>query len=146
MALKACPLIIVVEDDLDIRATLHEFLSLEGYRVESFPNGKEALARLHIAPEPCLILLDLMMPVMDGAEFMVEFSKFPAAIVPIPVFLVSGTASAEESERMGCYGFMKKPVDLEVLLVVVQKFCRTHAEIASDLVAGKREASQKKRA
>src|ERR1041385_6209352 len=92
-----CPKICVVEHDPTTRETFRDCLESEGYGVESFANGKDALERLRRKPEPCFVLLDLMMPVMNGAEFTEEFAKLPATIVPIPVYLCSATASAKDS-------------------------------------------------
>ena len=121
-----CPKIIIIEDDKDIRETMQFALETEGYGVETYENGKLALERLHHKPEPCLILLDMMMPVMGGKKFMEEFKKLPATIVPIPVYLCSATACAADSSGMGCHGFIKKPVDFHVLLVIVEKYCETN--------------------
>lgn len=121
----------VIEDDENIRATFHMCLEHEGYAVESYSNGKDALARLEHCPDPCLILLDLMMPVMNGAEFMREFAKFPKAeIAPIPIYLCSATADAKEAKEMGCLGFVRKPLDLNILLMIVEKYCKTIEEAA----------------
>jgi len=120
-----CLKIFIVEDDRHIRESFEAALKLEGYGVESFSNGQAAIDRLYQAPEPCLILLDMMMPVMNGEEFMEHFHKLPATIIPIPVFLVSGTSNKDESQKMGCKGFIKKPVDLGALLLIVKQFCKT---------------------
>ncbi len=125
-----CPSIFLIEDDRDIRETTQEFLESEGYGVEAYANGKTALARLQRKPEPCLVLLDLMMPVMNGAEFMEEFKKLPVTLVPVPVYLCSATACLEDSERLACNGFIKKPVDLNVLLLIVENFCKRNAKAA----------------
>jgi len=130
MSKVECPKIILIEDDRDIRESTQEVLEGEGYGVEAFVNGKAAIARLHHKPEPCLILLDLMMPVMNGAEFTEEFKKLPATIVPIPVYLCSATACPEDSKRLACHGFIKKPVDLNVLLTIVQNYCEKNAKAA----------------
>src|SRR5207244_10672732 len=61
--------VLVVEDDFDLRDALVPILEYEGHRVVSAANGKEALERLQTMPPPSLILLDLMMPVMDGEQF-----------------------------------------------------------------------------
>jgi CheY-like chemotaxis protein len=123
--LMECRKIFIIEDDRAIREVFQGFLELEGYGVESFANGKDALARLHRMPEPCLIFLDLMMPVMGGVEFMEEFKKFPATIVPIPVYLCTASGSAEDSRKLGCHGFVKKPSDLNVLLLIAKGYCQT---------------------
>lgn len=114
---------IEVVDDRSIRESFQICLESEGYQVETFSDGKEALERLHKVPEPCLVLLDLMMPVMNGIEFMLEFSKLPATVVPIPVYLCSATATQGDARRLGCDGFIKKPVDLEILLMIVKNHC-----------------------
>lgn len=119
----SCPKIFIIEDDQPIRTMLQVCLESEGYEVESFENGKTALDALHNHAEPCLILLDLMMPVMNGKEFMLEFLKLPATIVPIPVYLCSASVVQGESEKMGYAGFVKKPVDLDLLLEIVKKYC-----------------------
>ena len=123
MANPNCPKIFIVEYDAAIRQAFVEILEQEGYGVESFSDGQQAIDRLYATPEPCLILLDMLMPVMNGEEFMEHFHKLPATILPIPVFLVSATSNASQSGRIGCKGFMKKPVDLEALLLIVGKFC-----------------------
>jgi CheY-like chemotaxis protein len=120
-----CQKIFIVEDDKEIRETFTEVLKFEGYGVESFANGKEAIDRLYQAPEPCLVLLDMMMPVMNGEEFMGHFHKLPATILPIPVFLVSASSGQGASKKIGCNGFLKKPVDITSLLTIVKQFCTT---------------------
>jgi len=120
-----CSKIFIIEDDRDIRETFEEILKGEGYAVESFADGQKAIERLHKAPEPCLILLDMMMPIMNGEEFMNHFHKLPATILPIPVFLVSANSTDATSKKMGCRGFMKKPVDIHALLLIVKTFCQT---------------------
>ncbi len=63
---KRCKDILVVEDDAGIREALRMILELEGYNIREASNGKEGLEVLKSMPRPCLILLDLMMPIMDG--------------------------------------------------------------------------------
>lgn len=112
--------ILVVEDDSDIRETLKLTLEVEGYRVESAAHGQEALERLQDMPRPCLILLDLMMPVMSGFQFLAVKEK-NITIAPIPVVIVS--AFSEEARKVNTQGFVKKPVDLEILLPLVRHYC-----------------------
>jgi CheY-like chemotaxis protein len=125
---KQCPKIMIVEDDADIREAMCEFLELEGYGVETFSNGKDALERIKNLPEPCLVLLDFMMPIMNGLQFMEEFRKHPATIVPIPIYLCSANASEEVKTQLGVTGFIKKPVDLKVLTIIVDQYCETLAD------------------
>jgi len=128
MSYLECPKILIIEDDSEIRELLRIALEGKGYGVESFSNGKLAIERLHHKPEPCLILLDLMMPVMNGIEFMREFAKLPITIVPIPVYLCSATSSAAKAKRIKCNGFIKKPVDMEAFFLIVHIFCKTNKE------------------
>src|SRR5881392_3915466 len=81
--------VLVVEDDEDIRDSLVEFLGDEGYEARGAGNGREALSLLAaIAPPPCLIILDLMMPVMDGRTFREEQLRRPD-VADIPVIVIS---------------------------------------------------------
>jgi CheY-like chemotaxis protein len=127
---QQCLKIMIVEDDESIRRTFQQGLEAEGYLVESFANGQEALDYLKSSPHPCLILLDLMMPVMNGSEFMEAFAEMPVAIVPVPVYLCSATGTAKDAARIGCNGFIKKPVNLEALLMIVKDFCLISSEAA----------------
>jgi CheY-like chemotaxis protein len=74
-----------------------------------------------------------MMPVMNGIEFMREFSKLPSTIVPIPVYLCSATSSAREAKRINCDGFLKKPVDMQALFLIVRNCCKTKKEQRRDI-------------
>ncbi|MFO0581640.1 MAG: response regulator [Anaeromyxobacter sp.] len=83
--------VLLVEDDPDIRESLSEALRYEGYEVELAWHGREALARLARDPLPDVILLDLMMPVMNGWEFR-EAQLEDAALADIPVVVISAQA------------------------------------------------------
>src|SRR5258706_12954853 len=80
--------LLVVEDDADIRDALDGLLSTEGFRIAGCSNGREALDWLRTSPKPDLILLDLMMPVMDGWQFRVEQKQDPA-LATIPILALS---------------------------------------------------------
>ena len=67
--------VLVVEDDDDIRHSTTELLKAAGYRGLEAANGREALAKLSELAQPCVVILDIMMPVMDGLEFMEELAK-----------------------------------------------------------------------
>ena len=112
--------VLVVDDDPDIRETLRFVLEDAGYPVYSAENGKEALAVLASGkPLPGLILLDLMMPVMSGDE-MLKALKAVHALAQIPVTIV--TASGAPMPPLAS-GLLKKPVDLDVLLRIVERSC-----------------------
>lgn len=110
--------VLVVEDDDDIRSTLAELLESEGYEVASAANGRQGLDRAHAEP-PDVILLDLMMPVMNGWEFREEQKRDPS-IAGVPVVVVSAVsrASIDASEVIA------KPFSIAELLDAVQRHAR----------------------
>jgi len=116
--------VLVVEDDVDTRSALVEVLEDGNYRLLTAENGKVALDALRAARcPPCVILLDVMMPVMDGMQFRIEQEKDPT-LKKIPVVVLSAHADAVASAtQMGAAGFLKKPVDLGDLLRTVEQFC-----------------------
>ncbi|MEW6056606.1 MAG: response regulator [Bdellovibrionota bacterium] len=118
----ACSNIVVIEDDDAIRETVKEVLNSEGYSVVAFKNGKEAIEQLANCSKPCLILLDLMMPVMDGWEFLEARKNINDYIMAIPVVIVSAVVDKIKNSQ-GVKAYIKKPVDLDVLLSVVRNHC-----------------------
>jgi CheY-like chemotaxis protein len=115
--------ILVVEDDEGTREALGMLLGLEGYRVASAANGREALDRLRRDGPPDLILLDLMMPVMTGWEFREEQRRDPL-LAHIPVIVVSAAGGGPETvASLGAAHFLSKPVDFDELLASVRGCC-----------------------
>jgi len=119
---NCCQSILVVEDDDDIRNAIVDLLETEGYSTESAVNGKDALDKLDVIPKPCLVLLDMMMPIMNGREFLDTVMK-NSHLAPIPVLIVSAVADKTNTE--GSVGFLKKPIDIEVVLKVVGQYCQS---------------------
>jgi CheY-like chemotaxis protein len=117
---SCCQSILVVEDDDDIRNVMIDVLESEGYHAEAASNGKEALDLLHTINKPCLVLLDMMMPIMNGREFLDKIME-DAVLAPIPVLIVS--AVADKTNTKGAVGFLKKPVDIEMVLKMVDQYC-----------------------
>jgi CheY-like chemotaxis protein len=117
---RPLPRVLVVDDDPDIRDTIAEVLSDEGYPVELACNGREALDLLGTdRAEPDLILLDLMMPELDGWGFMAEVQKVPRlAAIPVIVFSAH-SVSPEAVGALGARGFLRKPLRLHQLLELV---------------------------
>ena len=112
--------ILIVEDDDDIREALTQILQLEGYAVREAANGSEALDISAQHPVPSLILLDLMMPVMDGWQFRTEQLKDPA-LSKVPVVVISADASVHEKVAMfGAATVLPKPISLDRLLRAVE--------------------------
>jgi two-component system, chemotaxis family, chemotaxis protein CheY len=113
--------ILVVEDDESIRFSLAEMLRLEGYRVSEAAHGQAAIERLDDRAQPPvnLILLDLMMPVMNGWEFL-EIRRTNDRLTAIPVVVIS---AAGRRPPEGAYdAYLRKPVELEELLSVVRSY------------------------
>jgi CheY-like chemotaxis protein len=108
--------ILLVDDDRDVIDALRLVLSEEGYDVATASNGYEALVYLksHFPP-PSIILLDVMMPIMDGYEFRIEQQRDPS-IARIPVVVVTAGSIGERVAEMGVTGLLRKPFDLERLL------------------------------
>jgi CheY-like chemotaxis protein len=114
------PLIITVEDDPDIRETVASILEAEGYEVRACENGKQALEALKDAPNASLILLDWMMPVMSGGEFLVARCFLPEEVSKVPVVVVSAFQSIAKP-TIGVKAFVPKPFRIDNLLEVVEK-------------------------
>jgi len=116
--------VLIVEDDLDIRETFVEILEDHGFKTASASNGAEALKILRTADTlPCLILLDLMMPVLDGRGFRTEQHKDPR-LSQVPVVVVSAFRDAEEHARaLNPLAVLRKPPRLQELLQTVQQYC-----------------------
>jgi two-component system chemotaxis response regulator CheY len=119
------PLILVVDDDEDIRYAMSDTLEAEGYRVMLAEDGRDALLRLRTGAElPCLILLDLMMPNMDGIEFRGEQQRDPT-LSSIPVVLLSADSQVKrKAAALGVAGSMAKPVRMAELLTIIAGFAR----------------------
>jgi CheY-like chemotaxis protein len=113
--------VLVVEDDPQVRDVIEELLRMEGFGVESAVDGAEALMRIRSGFRPAVILLDSMMPRMNGAEFL-RAREQDAGLLAIPVYLISASGDFDgTSSRYRIEGFLRKPFDPERLLEVVQK-------------------------
>ena len=109
---------LVVEDDEDVREAVATILSDEGYLVVTACHGREALELLERGARPCLVLLDLMMPVMDGWEVLEEMQHH-AWMSTIPVIVLSASRDAGPPAP-NVRRYLKKPVGLDVLLREVE--------------------------
>jgi CheY-like chemotaxis protein len=117
--------VLVVDDDEAIRETVSELLRDEGYDVLCAENGAQALDLVRAnATTLRVILLDLMMPVLSGWEFLEEAQEDPA-FPKIPIVVVSAMAAP------GVAGHIQKPLDLSILLGVVSRYCTHRPSAAS---------------
>lgn len=115
-----CKSILIVEDEETIRESLQMLLEQEGYSVFTASNGEEGLQVLRTIEHPCLILLDLLMPVMNGMEFL-KAKANDDIIAQIPVCVVSGVS--DKPDLINIAAFVKKPIDLDILLKLVHQYC-----------------------
>ncbi len=109
--------ILLVEDDEITRGAIKMVLEWEGYRVDCAANGQEALDYLHGHGRPELILLDVMMPVLDGEEFRREQKRDPS-LAKIPVVVVS---ALEAAARLDAAVHIRKPFQVEELLAAIRQ-------------------------
>ncbi|HXH30668.1 MAG TPA: response regulator [Bacteriovoracaceae bacterium] len=114
--------VMVVEDDDDIRNVMVDLLESEGYRTQAATNGLEALKILNNTPKPSLVLLDMMMPIMNGRQFL-DVVSADTHLARIPVVIVS--AIADKTNTEGSVAFLKKPIDIDNFLKVVAQYCCT---------------------
>ncbi|HTP26423.1 MAG TPA: response regulator [Anaeromyxobacteraceae bacterium] len=112
--------VLIVEDDADLRAVLVEALTMEGYAVQKAANGGDALDIARMVP-PGLIILDLMMPVMDGWEFR-EHQKRDQRLRQVPVVAMSAALPYLGRHPIDVDGFICKPMELSALLSLVRRF------------------------
>jgi CheY-like chemotaxis protein len=105
--------VLVVDDNADVRELLRVALQAEGYMVACVDNGRAALLHLRSHAVTCMIVLDLMLPVMDGAHFRTA-QLHDRSLAWIPVILMSGAADADRRAReLGAQRLIRKPLDLD---------------------------------
>jgi CheY-like chemotaxis protein len=127
-----CSRILVVDDDAGIRDMLTQVLEDEGYGVMTAADGQIALSQLRQGSStPCLILLDLMMPVMNGVQFRSEQQQDPW-LASIPVVVISAHLSGRQrAHTVQAADYLEKPVDLPKLLGIVGRYCGATASGAA---------------
>jgi CheY-like chemotaxis protein len=119
------PDVLLVDDDPDLRVTICLVLEEEGYAVEAVANGQEALDRLSGGLRPGMILLDLMMPEMDGWEFLRARRRTPAlAEIPVTIYSALDAVAPTDAEALA-QPWLRKPSDIESLLGAVRRCCDT---------------------
>ncbi len=112
---------LVIEDEDEARAALTQILEFEGFRVEAFPNGAAALDYLAKSEAPCLILLDIRMPVMDGRQFRTAMLR-DTRLANVPVVIVTALDPSAAAGMSALRG-LRKPINADALLSVVRENC-----------------------
>jgi len=117
------PSILLVEDDFMLRGSLATVLGAEGYQVECSANALDALQRLERPPKPSLILLDIMLPYMDGLEFRALQRRMPE-VADIPVIVITAVGLRREvAEELDLPQTFFKPLDRPKLLEAIRRAC-----------------------
>lgn len=124
--------IFLIEDDEDIRVIVERILSMREYNVITAVNGQDALRVLKTGLVPHLILLDLMMPVMDGAEFRRQQRELFPQLNSVPLLVMSADGQIQQKlKNFSASGYIKKPMDLDNFLQVIQNFIDSPPTISS---------------
>lgn len=115
--------VLIVEDNSAIREMLKLGLEIEDYEVLEAVDGLDALKVLKTVPLPDLILLDMLMPRMNGWEFVSEIKKdFNDPISKIPVIVVSATSEKVQRIPGEIQEIVRKPIDLEELYDKMRRY------------------------
>ncbi len=124
MAKVRGPRILIIDDYQELREAVAELLSFEGYTVEQAGDGAEALQKLRSGFRSALILMDIVMPGMNGVEFRRQQSISPE-FADIPVVTYSGFCGFSDlSEQIGAAAFVNKSADVNQLISVVRQYCK----------------------
>jgi DNA-binding response OmpR family regulator len=115
-----CKGVLIVEDDEDIRDTIKLALEMAGYRAYTAANGREGIDALAFIPRPCVILVDLMMPVLDGWGFAKEV-RADERLAGIPLVVLTALGGAAETIKAD--RVLMKPLNLDGLYDTVREFC-----------------------
>lgn len=128
-----CSNILVIEDDDAIRESIVEVLSEEGYEVHSAIHGEEGMRVLESIPGPTLVLLDMMMPIMNGWQF-IDAEKKRTRFTDISVVILSAVpedrALLGDDDLLPVEGLLRKPIDVDKLLSVVGQYCLRREAVA----------------
>ena len=122
--------VLVVDDDADIREALSEILEDRGFQVMSAANGQEALTLLRgLHDAPSVILLDLMMPIMDGYGFLEEHRK-DSSLAVIPVAIITAGHGVDRSRIDSAAPIVPKPINVPRLFSIIDGLCGSAAGAA----------------
>jgi CheY-like chemotaxis protein len=113
--------LLIVDDDADIRQLMKIFLEAEGYRVSVAEDGVDALEQLKAGAQPSLILLDLMMPRMDGEQFLKEMRSSRFGKIPV-VIMAGHSAARKKADELKAVSCLMKPVEFDDLVSTIHRF------------------------
>ena len=122
--------VLIIDDDAEIRESLRDVLEAESYDVMTAENGRDGLERLSQV-KPSLVLLDLMMPIMSGGELLAVLRERDE-LTALPIVVLSAWPVEAEQVKAWTQGYLKKPVSLDALLSVVEKFCGPPAPASNE--------------
>ena len=131
----------IVDDSEDVRGTTRTILEEEGYLVDVASNGIEALKRIPVLPRPAVLLLDLMMPVMDGMTLLAELER-RKELVGIQVVVMTAASASVETSTLP-YPLLRKPFALAALLEIVAMYLPSRAGGAGEGIATDGRAATK---
>jgi CheY-like chemotaxis protein len=122
MTRRAAP-VLVIDDQEDVREGLRMILETEGWTVETACDGREALNKIAGGLSPCIVLLDLMSPVMNGIEFRRELASHPH-LLPIPLLAYSGLKNVREKAcQLAANQAVQLPAEIDRLIAAVRQSC-----------------------
>lgn len=115
--------ILLVDDHHDVCEVLRNYLEVDGYTVVTATNGREGIGKLFAGPRPCLIIVRLMMPVMNGFEFREQQLKYPD-LAGIPFIAISAVVDVQaNAQHLKAAAYLDTPTDAETVLRVVRSLC-----------------------
>ena len=115
--------VLVIDDDREVCESLRTLLQLDGYKVKTARDGQDALEQLRGGLRPCIILLDLVMPAMDGQHFRAEQLRDPE-FAHIPVVVLSGHYDPQQNAAsLGAVASLHKPADIDTVLQLIEAHC-----------------------
>ena len=124
MSAAASGPVLVVDDEEDSRGIMAMLLEMEGYQVRQAADGVEALEVLGSQPRPCHVLMDLLMPRLDGRG-VVRAMRASPDLADVPVVLLTGISDVDaDIDELGVVAALTKPIDVDVLLEMIQVNCR----------------------
>ena len=122
--------VLVIDDDREVRESLRTLLQLDGHKVKTARDGQDALEQLRGGLRPSIILLDLMMPAMDGQHFRAEQLRDPE-FAHIPVVVLSGHCDPQQNAAsLGAVASLRKPADIDTVLQLIEAHCVRQHESA----------------